>query len=520
MAHSDSDSDRAQRYLDIAGVMIVALDRHGNVTLANRKAREILGWTEAELLGRSWFEVALPERLRPRVRTVFERLISGELEPVERFENPVLTRSGEERTIAWHNTLLRDESGGITGSLSSGEDITERIRREEERFELERQILQAQKLESLGVLAGGIAHDFNNILMGVLGNADLALSVLSPASPARENVRRIITAAQRAAELSQQMLAYSGKGRFVVETIDLNEVIREMSHLVEVSLSKKAALKFSLADNLPATEGDVTQIRQVIMNLITNASEAIGDRSGIISVVTGAQYCGAEYLARVFQMSEPEEGVFVVLEVADTGTGMDEETRERIFDPFFSTKFAGRGLGLAAVLGIVRGHGGAIRVYSEPSKGSTFKLLFPAAHIDPDVVASARAGAGRWTGKGTILLVDDESTVLAVGKQMLASLGFDALLAEDGQEALELFRAHGDEISFVILDLTMPRMDGEQTFRALREINPEVAVIITSGYHEAEVVSRFSGKGLAGFLQKPYTLGQLSSRLREAAPSG
>ena len=312
------------------------------------------------------------------------------------------------------------------------------------------------------------------------------------------------------------MLAYSGKGRFVIEALNLSEVVEEMAHMLEVSISKKAILKHNFADNLPAIEADVAQVRQIIMNLITNASEAIGDRSGVISISTGAMECDRAYLSETYLDEELAEGLYVYIEVADTGCGMDEETQIKVFDPFFTTKFMERGLGLAAVLGIVRGHKGALKVYSELGKGTTFKALFPASEAESVALAAAEHDAlESWRGSGTILVVDDEETVCTIAKRMLEWMGFDVLMAGDGREALEVFRDHADEIDCILLDLTMPRMDGEQAFRELRRIRSDVRVIMSSGYNEQEVTQRFAGKGLTGFIQKPFQLAGLAEKLRE-----
>ncbi len=413
---------------------------------------------------------------------------------------------------------------GTTNLMFMITDITKRIQAEEEKLSLLRQVQHAQKLESLGVLAGGIAHDFNNILMAILGNADLALVELSPHAPARDNIQEIEKAARRAAELAKQMLAYSGKGRFVVEPIDLNEFVEEMGHLLEVSISKKVVLKYNCADNLPCFDGDATQIRQIVMNLITNASDAIGDKSGVIALSTGAMVCDREYLAgvneglRTGQDEQLAEGIYTYIEVADTGCGMGDDTIDKIFDPFFTTKFTGRGLGMSAVLGIVHGHKGAIKIYSEVGKGTTFKVLFPANETGENRMASlnaAKTSVTDWQKSGTILIADDEETVCAVGKQMLERMGFSVLTAPDGQEALKLFRDHSDEIQCVLLDLTMPHMDGEEAFRKMRQINPQVSVILCSGYNEQDATQRFSGKGLAGFIQKPFNMTALKEKLVE-----
>jgi len=402
-------------------------------------------------------------------------------------------------------------------------DVTDRRAAEEGKLALERQVQHTQKLESLGVLAGGIAHDFNNLLVGILGNADLALDDISPVSPVRRNLEEIENAAKRAADLANQMLAYSGKGRFVVEPITIGELVQEMAYLLEVSISKKIVLKYHLTDGLPTFDGDATQIRQIIMNLITNASESIGDSSGVIAVSTGIMECDRDYLDSAVstpsrsQEGALPEGVYVYFEVADTGSGMDDATIEKIFDPFFSTKFTGRGLGLSAVLGIVRGHKGTIRIYSEIGNGTTFKVLFPA---NSDSVAQLTTDEDDaeddrdWRGTGTILIVDDEPTVRTVGKHMAERFGFDVLLATDGIEAVELFRENSDDIACVLLDLTMPRMNGEEAFREMRRIDPHVSVILCSGYNKQDATQRFAGKGLVGFMQKPFQLSTLRETLQ------
>ena len=430
----------------------------------------------------------------------------------------VTTPQGDKRHLLVRKFPIRREGKPpLLGGISL--DVTELQRVEEERRKLEAQVQQAQKLESLGVLAGGIAHDFNNLLVGILGNADLALMDLSPASPARASIKEIEQSAVRAAELCRQMLAYSGRGKFLIEAVSLNDIVSEMTHLLEISISKKAVLRYNLAKNLPAIEADVTQIRQVIMNLIINASEALEEKSGVVAISTGLMRCDRAYLEMTWLNDQLPDGEYVFLEVADTGCGMDEVTRRRIFDPFFTTKFTGRGLGLAAVLGIVRGHKGAIKVYSEPGRGTTFKVLFPATTAMATPVGAEQPGGPSWRGQGTILVVDDEETVRAVAQRMLERMGFSVLTASDGREAVETFRAHdgvdGGKIACVLLDLTMPHMDGEEAYRELRRIRAGVRVVISSGYGEQEIAQRFAGKGLAGFVQKPYRAEALAKCLRE-----
>ncbi|MFO0946194.1 MAG: response regulator [Planctomycetota bacterium] len=402
-------------------------------------------------------------------------------------------------------------------------DIGERLAADAGKQDLEAQVRYAQKLESLGVLAGGIAHDFNNLLTGILGHADLALLDLPEDSPAHSSISQILVGARRAADLAKQMLAYSGKGRFVVEHVDLAEVVREMSGLLEISVSKKGTIRYRYDAFIPPIEADATQMRQVVMNLILNASEAIGNEGGNIDVRVGCCECTQEFLAASVVDDKLPAGRYVYLEVEDTGVGMSEETLARIFDPFFTTKFTGRGLGLAAVLGIVRGHKGSIQVSSVPGQGTTFRVLIPALASDPSSVDGVDEFAANrsqdWKGEGTILLVDDEADVRATAENMLRRLGFDVLTATNGAEAVQLFGEHQAEIRAVLLDLSMPEMDGEETYGAIRRLQPDVKVFLSSGFTRQEVNLRFRDNGLAGFVQKPYSLGELRKSMSSILPS-
>ncbi|WP_224981546.1 ATP-binding protein [Geomonas agri] len=419
----------------------------------------------------------------------------------------------------WFELAVTAMGNPCTGFILLVRDITQRKRLEEEQQQLEKQLLHAQKLESLGVLAGGIAHDFNNILMAIMGNAELALMRINKESPAIGNLRSIEQASARAADLAAQMLAYSGKGKFIIESLDLNRLLQEMLHMLEVSISKKAQLSFNLARSLPHIEGDATQIRQVVMNLVINASEALGERNGTISVKTGSMECDSSYLKNVWQNEELAEGQYVYLEIADTGCGMDKETLTRMFDPFFTTKFTGRGLGMAAVLGIIRGHNGALVVESEPGVGTTIKILIPAGEQPQSDLHQPPSPPEPedWEGTGYVLLVDDEETVRNIGAEMLRELGFSPMTASEGWEALELYKSVPG-IRLVILDLTMPHMDGDQCLSELKKIDPNVQVVMSSGYSELELQRKFSGQHVAGFIQKPYTLSALRNVLKEVSP--
>ena len=392
-------------------------------------------------------------------------------------------------------------------------DVTHRRRDEMERIKMERQVQQAQRLESLGLLAGGIAHDFNNLLMGILGNASLLREGEPLSGAAVSGIKEIESAAKRAAELCRQLLAYAGKGRLIIEPLDLNATVREISDLLHVSISKKAIVRYHFSDGIPVIEGDASQVRQVVMNLMTNASEAIDDRSGVITVSTGAVECDALYLQHLMFSDAAQPGVYAYIEVEDTGCGMDQATRERIFDPFFSTKFTGRGLGLAAVMGIIRGHGGCLELDTRPNRGSRFRVLFP-------VVASEVVGAASNTGEraqlhggGRVLLVDDDETVRVVGQSMLQKAGFDVDTAVDGRQAMQVFANHPGRYQCVILDLTMPHMDGRETLERIRETAPEQVVFISSGYAVEDIADRFDGLRFDGVIEKPYDYETLISRL-------
>ena len=386
---------------------------------------------------------------------------------------------------------------------------------EQERLNLEAQVQQTQKLESLGILAGGIAHDFNNLLLGILGNADLALMELKPESPARQHIEDAVKASQRAAELCSQMLAYSGRGNFILKPLDLSVLVEEMAHLLEVSISKKVSLRLNFARKLPPVEADPTQLRQVVMNLIINASDAIGDQIGQISVSTGVANMDRISLGRLLVGADLPIGRYAFLEVTDTGCGMDRSTLERIFDPFFTTKFTGRGLGLAAVHGIVRSHHGAIDIHSEPGHGTSFRILFPVSNLPITELPSPSFKRTERKGSGTVLVVDDEEIITDITTKILSQAGFRVFTASDGRRGVETFCQHASEIDAVVLDLTMPEMSGEEVYNEMVLVKADVRVILSSGYSESEAAIRFAGKNLAGFIQKPYRPNVLIEKLNE-----
>jgi PAS domain S-box-containing protein len=481
---------------------MIFINKMGRIVYANARCSEIMGYSREAFLAEDFdFLTLIVPEYRDMIKEHFQAHLRGKENPAVEYE--LVTKAGK-RVDAILSTKLIDYEGerAILGTVI---DISERKSAEEERRRFEAQIQHAQKLESLGVLAGGIAHDFNNLLTGVLGNADLALLELKRENPARPFLEEIRVTSKRLADLTKQMLAYSGKGRFVVEPLDLCALVEEMTHLLHVSISKNVEIKFDFQPRLPAIEADATQVRQVIMNLISNASEAIGENPGVISVRVHVREADRALLAASYLDEGLPEGPYIALEVSDTGVGMEEQTLARIFDPFFSTKFTGRGLGLAAVLGIVRGHKGSIGVRSEPGKGTTFLVLFPCLDATCEELAPRevrRSPPPR--GSGTVLVVDDERIVRSVAKVMLERAGYRPRLAADGEEAMRILRRETGEIDAVLLDLTMPHMGGVEVFVEMKKIRPELPIVLISGYAEEDAMEQFGETGLAGFIQKPF----------------
>jgi PAS domain S-box-containing protein len=435
------------------------------------------------------------------IETIFAHVLAtGEAFAIDDYA-AVLLPDPRPRYYQWSLTPIRNPWGVITALMVSAQEITKLKRAQE----LERQLQATQRLESLGVLAGGIAHDFNNLLVAILGNAELALLDLAPESLARRTVEQISQAAHRAAELTQQLLAYAGKGRFAVQRLDLNAIVEEMLQILRTSVPSHVQVQANLTRPLPSVEADATQLRQIVMNLVMNAAEAIGEQKGRIVIRSGSIWADQIYLREQWPMNELVEGTYVFLDVSDTGKGMDVATQERIFEPFFTTKVAGRGLGLSAVLGIVRSHKGALRVYSEEGKGSLFKLLLPGVDEAAEMVPSLPQPHPFWHGQGLILVIDDDTEVQVVIMRMLERLGFSVVAAADGREGLATFQVHRASIVCVLIDLTMPQMNGVEVFQQIRMVAPEIPVIIMSGYNKQEVADRLTGIGLTAFLQKPFT---------------
>jgi PAS domain S-box-containing protein len=481
----------------------------------NDRMTEITGYTMEEINALGWHRTLYPDPdVRAQAFTRLEHIRQGAR--MRKEEWTITHKDGSTRTITVSSSIVEDDDGQRV-VVSLYHDVTDQRRAEAESRRLERAMLQAQKMESLGLLAGGVAHDFNNLLTSVLGYAGLAKDALDARDPALEMVTEIEHAAERAVDLARQMLAYSGRGQLIVETVALNVVVAEMKRLLETVIPKDVAVSLSLDPAL--VRGDATQIRQIVMNLITNAAEAI-EGEGRIAIRTGVGDMTAERLHSPFVHDDIPAGAYAWVEVEDTGCGMDEATLARIFDPFFSTKFTGRGIGLAAVLGIVRGHRGTIRVTSAPGEGTTFLVLLPA---DQGPLARHMTPAhGRHSGAmvGTVLVIDDDAGVRGFVSKVLEHVGVRVLSASDGRSGLDLFVAHEHEIMAVLVDFMMPRLDGLQVADRLRDRAPRLPVLVMSGYNELDVESRRE-RGLAGFgfIQKPFRASELVSRLAEVLPA-
>jgi PAS domain S-box-containing protein len=429
----------------------------------------------------------------------------------------LITRSGEEKWVLSRCRGVFAPEGTLLFLEGLAIDITAQKRAEADRLELERRLLDGQKYECIGLLAGGIAHDFNNLLTPILGNATLARLALPPGSPLDPQLRAIETASLRAAELCQQMLAYAGMGRLNIEPADLSVVVENLRPLVEVALVRRASLHLALTPALPAVMVDAALIRQSVMNLILNAAEAIGESGGEITLSTGLVRADRAALAACAVGATLPPGNYVYLEVRDTGGGMPPETVAKIFDPFFTTKFAGRGLGLSAVIGTVRGHKGALLVESTPGRGSVFRLLLPpapgAAPLPPRAEVPVSTG---WRHAGRVLVIDDDELVRSLNAQMVKSFGLEPVTASDGRAGLAAFRENPGGFDLVLLDLIMPGLSGEETLIALREMRPDVRVLIISGHSAGDVMGRQSGgSGPLAFLQKPFKRDALEQKLRE-----
>lgn len=483
----------------MAGIpdIFISVDRNFSIVGWNPAIERYSGKTLEDVLNRNLWDV-LPEFRTAEIETA---LI--ETETTRRPSTFMQNIPRGDRELYFQVTVYPSS----LGFFIFAQDQTRILQQERDNKAFLEKLRHAQKLESLGMLAGGIAHDFNNLLLGILGNVSLAMMDLPPESTPYHCLADIEQAAKRAADLAGQMLAYSGRGRYVVEKVDASQLIQEMGSLLKATVPRAVTLEYHLGSACPPFDGDRSQIHQAVMNVVINAAESISGE-GLVRISTSPVALSQTDLASCFLTEGVEPGVYTRIAVQDNGCGMDEYTLSRIFDPFFSTKFTGRGLGLAAVLGIVRAHRGTVRVISAPGSGTTFEMFFPAADLDSASETLQMTDSGRfastWNGSGIVLFVDDEETVRSVGKRLLSRMGFEVVLASDGVEAVETFARYGDTIGLVIMDMTMPRMDGREALDHIRRIRPDVKVILSTGYSEWDVASSFLTRNFDAFIQKPY----------------
>jgi PAS domain S-box-containing protein len=485
-------------------VVLFALDARGVYTLCEGASLTALGRRPGEMIGQSAFDLYAA---RPDIVGDIKRGLAGETFTTQREFNGMV--------FELHGTPRRESDGRISGVIGVALDITARAHAVREQEKMERKLLEVQKLESLGVLAGGVAHDFNNLLTAILGHTGLVRLALGDTSPILGSLGQIEQASQTAASLCQQLLAYAGRGQLNSAPVELSALVRDTTDLLRVSAGNQVRLQFALAADLLLIHADAAQIRQILLNLVLNAAESVGSREGLIKVAT---------LRQRFDQPVPGPGPglelapgdYVCLEVADNGPGLDAGTQQRVFDPFFSTKGPGRGLGLAAARGIMRSHHGTLLLASQPGHGTRFTLVFPPDVRPADPVKNDAAAGRTWRGSGSVLVVDDEEAVRSTAAQMIAYFGYEVTQAASGQQALDLARQRPNPFDLVLLDLTMPGMDGYATFTALRQLRPDQRIVIFSGYSAQDTRRRFAGQNLDGFLQKPFsteTLREILSRI-------
>ncbi len=498
--------------LENANDMVQSVDTQGNFLYVNRTWREKMGYSEEEIPHINLRDILSPD-CAAKCYSMFAEVMQGK--DLGRVETTFIAKDGS-KIIVEGNCNCRIENGMPVATRGIFRDITAKKKEELDRKELEQHMQQLQKLESLGLMAGGIAHDFNNLLMGIMGFTELILT----RDNSRENIlkyaKNIEHAAKRAAKLTNQMLAYSGHGRYRVDYLDLSRVVRESQSLFGATVSRKIQIEYDLENNLPLIEADMDQMRQMIMNIVTNASEAIGDGEGLICLTTGVMEADREYLTSTYINEKLPAGRYIYLRVSDNGPGIEPETIPRIFDPFFTTKFTGRGLGLAAVLGIVRGHKGAIKVDSTPGEGTTITVLLPAYQgiVEQEETQEKCAAAKRAKKEKAVLLVEDEQSVRMVASLIISDLGVKVIEAPDGQEGFNIFCREKEHIGLVITDMLMPGINGMELLHKIRETGSDVPVVLSSGYNKEDVVSSIEEKELAGFIHKPYRQSQMQDIVR------
>ena len=488
-------------------------DIDGNLTFFSNPFLKTLGYSRDELRGRNTSWYTSPDTAE-KMNRITERLKeTGKPENVADYD--VIRKDGSNVSLELSVSLLKDQDGLPMGYRGILRDVSERKKTEEEKHKLETQLQQAQKMESIGTLAGGIAHDFNNILMGIQGNASLMLLKIDSEHPNHEKIKNIEKYVQNGTALTKQLLGFARRGKYLLKATDLNEIIDKSSSLF-ARTKKEIRIHTDLYEDLWTAEVDRGQIDQVLLNLYVNAWQAMSN-GGDLYLQTENVILDRSYV----KPYKVEPGRYAKISVSDTGVGIDKETQERIFEPFFTTKEMGRGtgLGLASVYGIIKSHGGYINVYSEKERGTVFTIYLPASAKEV-LIDEEGSPAMLIKGTGTILLIDDEKMILDVGLELLEGLGYTVLSAMSGQEAIDVFQKDQDNIDLVIMDMIMPGMGGGETFDRLKEINPEVKVLLSSGYSINGQATKIIRRGCDGFIQKPFNMNQLAEKIQKILVSG
>jgi len=499
------ERQKAQKYLDVAGVMLVALNTSGEIALINKQGCKLLKTSETEAIGKNWFDHFLPKRKVDEVKGVFEQLMSGNIKPVEKYENPVRTSHGDERIVAFNNTLLIGSNNRIEGVLFSGEDISDRKR-------LESQLQQSQKMEAIGTLAGGIAHDFNNILAVILGNAELAADDIPPGNPAGKSLKAIHQASIRAKDMVRQLLAFSRKSDEETRLLNMTPIVKESMKMLRSAVPTSVEFKQHISGDVCNILGDAAQINQIMMNLVTNASHAMSQEGGLLEVTLEKIMLQEEKTCFDWVLTP---GPYVRLKVRDTGEGIEPEIMARIFEPYFTTKEVGKGtgMGLSVIHGIMKRHNGGIRVESELGEGTVFEIYFPA--LEKTIEEEKEPDEEIEGGSERILFVDDEESMVNLNQQRLERLGYNVIPKTDPLEALEFFRTNPDQIDLIISDMTMPHMTGDKLAQEIRNIRSDMPIIICTGYSERMSENIAQEIGIRKYIEKPIEMANLARSVRE-----
>ncbi len=503
--------ERFRSVVENTDVLVIELDPSGKIVLFNRAAERITGHDAADVLGKEYFTLFVPERHRDRLAADYRDILKGHAR--EGFTSPILTRDGGERILSWNTKAILGASGELRGIVGMGLDVTERLRAEKEKEILLGNLAEARKMEAVGALAGAIGHDFNNVLGAIIGYASLMQSRMDAADPLLDVARKIQEQAARAEALTRKLLGFARGGERKADAVSLNDVAASVVGAIAASFDRSIEVRTAFEPSLPLIEGDAGELEQSVHNLCLNARDAMPG-GGVLSIETGVVRLTAGE-ARLHQVAGA--GEYATLVVRDTGEGITEEIRQRIFEPFYTTRrdIGRTGMGLPMVYGTVKSHGGGIEVESAPGRGSTFRIYLPVTAPRqvrrPELPAEPLA-----RGAGTILIVDDEPSIREMARDLLSSLGYDTLVAEDGEVACRIFREREGRITLVLLDIVMPRMGGKETFEALRALAPSLPIVLSSGYTPDRLTRELLDKGADGFLQKPYSLSELARAVRKA----